>query len=74
MMALAPERYTLYPRRGPESMILPALKRGGYSHDVQVNIGTRILFCNRQLLPAMLAFEVNHVSSDFSFKRATVFI
>jgi len=25
-----------------ESMILPALKKGGYSHDVQVNIGTRI--------------------------------
>ena len=25
-----------------ESMILPALKKGGYSHNVQVNIGTRI--------------------------------
>jgi len=25
-----------------ENMVLPALKRGGYEHDVQVNIGTRI--------------------------------
>ena len=25
-----------------ENMILPALKKGGYSHDVQVHIGTRI--------------------------------
>ena len=25
-----------------ESMILPALNKGGYSHEVQVNIGTRI--------------------------------
>ena len=25
-----------------ESMILPALKKGGYSHKVQVNIGTRV--------------------------------
>ena len=25
-----------------ESMILPALEKGGYSHSVQVNIGTRV--------------------------------
>ncbi len=25
-----------------ESMVLPALKKGGYSHEVQANIGTRI--------------------------------